>query len=306
MTKIKLTAELEIRTFTLPPAEFDPLTATERELSVYGFPRRPEGKLAAHWESLLGRRPKMIAPEFAPRQRPAKEAQKSDKRTKLDDGSTHNTSSGIWAGGVVEPPPGEMIRWVEGVWNVPTSYPPVGFEGGSYYASSWVGIDGWGTNNVLQAGVDSHADTSDGKVVHSVSPWWEWYPAGSFWITNFPVASGDTISCVICVYNDTVTEGNVYLLNVTSNVAASFTVPAPKGISLQGTSAEWIIERLTDRMGSYGTVFFDSANAGTGDGKLFQAGSGFAVDMIDGNGTESETLLIGETLVRVEYTRPNP
>lgn len=41
MSVIQLSNGSTIRTFTLPPEGFDPLTASDAELAVYGFPAPP-------------------------------------------------------------------------------------------------------------------------------------------------------------------------------------------------------------------------------------------------------------------------
>jgi len=51
MTRTKVSAEqaalhdqLGVKLFTPPPADFNPLTASDRELLVHGFPNRPDAR----------------------------------------------------------------------------------------------------------------------------------------------------------------------------------------------------------------------------------------------------------------------
>jgi len=58
------------RTFTLPPPGFDVRQASERELLIYGLPRRPDPSthpaLAAHWDRVAARQREFIKPELRP------------------------------------------------------------------------------------------------------------------------------------------------------------------------------------------------------------------------------------------------
>jgi hypothetical protein len=52
--------------------------------------------------------------------------------------------------------------------------------------------------DVLQAGCDSDVMSSGGQLQRQLKPWWEWLPGDTVWITNLPVAQGDTLNCTIC------------------------------------------------------------------------------------------------------------
>jgi hypothetical protein len=58
----------EIRGFGPLPDGFDPLTATEQQLTTHRLPRRPDARtepeLRALWERMLSRTKVWIAPEF--------------------------------------------------------------------------------------------------------------------------------------------------------------------------------------------------------------------------------------------------
>ncbi|CAL8481769.1 G1 family glutamic endopeptidase [Caballeronia sp. S22] len=85
--------------------------------------------------------------------------------------SNGSFTSNNWAGGVLKGP----WTFVEGNWMVPiVSKPtePQGVEGG-WNSSSWVGLDGaYGSDDVLQVGVEQRVDAS-GKA--SYTAWYEWY-----------------------------------------------------------------------------------------------------------------------------------
>jgi hypothetical protein len=305
--KGRLPGGVTVRTFTPPPDGFDPVSADDRSLVAYGYPSRPEdSKMLERWERVLSRPIRLIRPTFRSmdykRRRLPKAAGTARHATEFTD---------IWSGAVVHAPAGDTFKWIEGVWTVPNAFPPVGAADGVWYsASTWVGIDGIdGSGDVLQAGCDSDVMTSGGVTQRQLNPWWEWYPAGSFWITNLPVAQGDTLNCLICVTAGSATSAIIFLYNVTSGVGASFNATAPPGTSLVGNSAEWVVERLeidtnTPELARYGDVYFDEARAATVSGALIDAGSGNVIDMVDSGNTISAGLIETPTLVQVRYTGP--
>ena len=83
-----------------------------------------------------------------------------------------NDFSNNWAGGVLS----SVGDWtgVLAYWTVPTvSKPndPQGLEGG-WNSASWIGIDGAGSNDVLQAGIEQRVD-ANGNATYTA--WFEWY-----------------------------------------------------------------------------------------------------------------------------------
>jgi hypothetical protein len=68
MPVIQMPNGLSIRTYELPPADFDPLTAPESLLLRYGFPSRPDPQtlpeLYKRWERAFSRKLTYIVPTF--------------------------------------------------------------------------------------------------------------------------------------------------------------------------------------------------------------------------------------------------
>jgi hypothetical protein len=306
MPKIKLSEEITVHTFPKPPKDFDPLKADDKALARYGFPSRPsDPKLAARWKEVMSRGVRFIEPQF--RAMPYKR-----RRLPQASAAKHGVeNTDIWSGAVVHAPAGDSFRWVEGTWTVPNAYPPGNAQDFVWYsASTWVGIDGIdGSGDVLQAGCDSDVMRFFGLTSRQLNPWWEWFPAGSFWISNFTISQGDTVNCLICVTAGLKTEATIYLYNLTSNIAAHFMATAPKGTSLVGNSAEWIVERLeidtnTPELAQYGEVYFSEANAGTANAKLLQGGTGNTINMVDSGNVISEGIIQNASVVEVKYTGP--
>jgi hypothetical protein len=287
----KLSKGGTIRFFSRPPEGFRPLDAEDRELRAYGFPRRPTENpdQLKRWERAYDRKLQFIRPTFRRmdykrRRIPGKAGHKIDHGVEI---------SNIWSGAVVYAPPGATMRWVEGEWTVPNAFPP---GGGNpilstwYSASTWIGIDGDGSPDVLQAGCDSDVlNPVFGITVRQLNPWWEWYPEDSYWISNFPVSQGDTMSCLICADTSSATAAEIFMMNDTNGAHASFAVTAPTGTSLVGNCAEWIVEALeidtsVPELASYGSAYFDACFAGTSNGAELQAGDGNTINMLDANG----------------------
>lgn len=100
------------------------------------------------------------------------------------------------------------------------------------YASSWVGIDGVTTTDLIQCGT---SEQSSGGIT-SYFAWIEMLPNASIPITNAPVAPGDTIQAEV----DEVSAGewDIYIDDLTQGwyYSQDWNYDAP------GTSAEWVQE----------------------------------------------------------------
>jgi hypothetical protein len=267
---IRLSKGFSIRTYEPTPEGFDPLKATDRQLLHHGLPRRPdaekEPEWRAAWERALARPTTWITPEFAEikgrKHGPLRPAGRKKLPPRSEATDLANATSGNWSGAADFSPAGKPYRWVAGQWTVPNPHAP---GSGSYYASEWVGIDGWGSGDVLQAGTETEITEVLWFTISSVYTWWEWYPAGEVAITNLPVSPGDVMYCLICV--NSTTSATAYFSNQATGVSTNFTITAPSGTTLAGNSAEWVVERPTVNgsvasLTDYDVVYFDECLAG--------------------------------------------
>jgi hypothetical protein len=266
---------LGVRLFKKPPENFDPLQAEDRELLVFGYPARPDKEkhpeLHEMWTRMASRKLTMIEPQFALR---------TDKQHGIRNTIANDTSTN-WSGAVSFAAKGDSATYVIGQWTVPDVVAP-GL--GSYYCASWVGIDGDGSGDVLQAGTECDVVSFGFFTAKQTYVWWEWYPNYEVQIANFPVTSGDVMFCAICVHSDT--EAGFYLTNLTTGASTSFTKTAPEGTHLVGNCAEWIVEAPTVNGGQsalarYGDVYFDECIAGTKRDHLLYGGDGDLITMVD-------------------------
>ena len=211
---------------------------------------------------------------------------------------------------MVHAPAGDSFKWIEGEWTVPNAFPPSGAADGVWYsASTWIGIDGIdGSGDVLQAGCDSDVMTSGGTIQRQLNPWWEWYPAGSFWISNLPVAQGDTMDGLICVDTGSTNSATIYLLNITSRVGASFqgdgTVGNNAGRELRGMGRRTAGDRHEHALSSplRRRVFRRRLTPGQSQAPKWTPSAGNVIDMVDSGNTISAGQIEAPALVQVRYT----
>jgi peptidase A4-like protein len=260
----------KIRAVDPLPEGFDPLRATDRQLRVYRLPRRPDAKkepeLRSLWDRTVSRTKLLITPEFEHHENithgPARGAGGRAVSARLARREVSNATSSNWSGAASFSPAGKPYGFVGGQWTVPS---PNSTADGAYYASEWVGIDGWNSNDVLQAGTETQIT----KVLFfrstQVYAWWEWFPAGEVRISNLPASAGDVMYCLICA--DTASHATVYFSNQSQGVGTSFEITAPSGTALTGNVAEWIVERPTvngsvANLTDYAACYFDECIAG--------------------------------------------
>ena len=194
--------------------------------------------------------------------------------------------SGNWAGYVASP--GSGVTSVSGSWTVPNagSLPP----GAS---STWVGIGGFGTSDLIQTGTQQISSPLDQFIAGGAySAWIEMLPAAPVTVGG-PVSPGDSMTASV-VSNG----GNSWTMNIadaTANWSYSTTVTYQSSQS----SAEWIHEAPTliavpIPVGNSGTVTFDNGStvingvsqsiAGAGSGSVVALPVETAVSALDADG----------------------
>ena len=231
------------------PDDFDPDTASSAALIKHGLLwRRPaaDGNPAhrAVWEHVFSRRWR-AEDRLIPRLEP-QEGRTHNLRHEAERAADGSFISGQWAGSVV------YGAWTSaiGMWTIPSVSPsidPQGTEGG-WNSSSWVGLDGtYGSNDVLQAGVEQRVTASG---VAEYVAWYEWWappmPGSPPYvyqtnIANFSVSPGQTVFCAVG-YVSNHTAGNIYFANFTTGQHFGITLVPPPNATFSGNTAEWIME----------------------------------------------------------------
>jgi len=233
-----------------PPDDFDPKTASQRDLVRQGLLwRKPEAgddpRLQAAWDKFFSRKwlaKDRIVPESHPQIGRTHNFRGKLKREA--DGTFTNT---VWSGAGTN-----TGTWtgIIGYWIIPTvSKPsePQGTEGG-WNSSSWLGLDAFEvSDDVLQAGIQQYVSASG---VATYVAWYEWYaPAtptspGYIYQTNignFPVSPGQQVYCSV-QYNSNKTAGTIYFANEATGQHFQITLAPPPGANSNGSSCEWIME----------------------------------------------------------------
>ena len=289
-----------VRTHPLPPARFDPRSASPAELRRYGLPQRPDPsirpELAALWDEVLSHKLTYITPIFQPVEAllPGIEP-RGPLRQEL-------VTNATWSGCVVHAPSGQTFTWVEGQWNVPDVQPPTNGQG-KWYSFAWIGIDG---TDITQIGTVQYVSSDgDGNVSKSCYAVYEWWPNTWTAIANFPVNFGDTMVGLICL--ESTTDAWVNLLNVTTGAHVSFDFSAPTGTSSQGNQIEWVMEHPgmtgeSAQLPNFGEIYFDSAMGGRGLDYLADAGTDTVINMVENNVTVATTTVETPTLIKIAYT----
>ena len=165
---------------------------------------------------------------------------------------------------------------VQGEWGVPQI--PVGESGYTTYSSEWVGLDGDGTSDLVQAGSESDYVAIWPFFFASYSTWTELLPnQPTSQGTGLGVNSGDDI--VVSVYIGDSTGhrkqnggyGWFSIWDLTSSQAVLIST-ALSGTYFNGVSAEWIMERPTvsgaySELSAYLLAFMWNAGADTTNNK---------------------------------------
>ena len=156
-----------------------------------------------------------------------------------------NMTSTNWSGAVVQAGVGQSFSGVSAEWTVPTvSQVPLRSVATSD-AASWVGLDGFSSNDVAQAGIQQLVTTgANGHSQVTDYAWDEWYPAGSNNVSSalFKVDPGDTVKITVETAGVGSTTASFLFKDVTTGQAYQAGLTAPAGTSLLGDSAEWVVE----------------------------------------------------------------
>jgi hypothetical protein len=143
--------------------------------------------------------------------------------------------------------------WVHGRWHVPAA---VGEFNRQTYSSLWVGLDGDGTTDLVQAGTESDSIRYGNDFIQitlsTFYAWTEFLPqqSSSLQVTNFPVNPGDDMLVEVWIGNagsgPTLSGAFGVLLLMNLTVGVSTYIYTPVGTTrVGGSEAVWIAERPT-------------------------------------------------------------
>jgi hypothetical protein len=264
-------------TIDAPPAGFDPINASDQDLQFHGFPPRPnqttDPDAYAAWAKAMSASKTRVVPQLvqtgmihgSPNARQNGNAT-TLKNALLPPGTPENgpltttSLTGYYVQSGATSYGSSSYYFIESDFEVPAVQQRSGCSGGWEFASAQNGIDGFGSPDMLQAGVEFGAYCSGATRATYYSAWYEWYPYGAVSIGGFPVAPGDTI--FVEVWHTSPTQGYAYLVNTNTNQAVEVGFTAYPGYSLRGNSAEWIVQD-PGALINFGSIPFWSAMAYT-------------------------------------------
>lgn len=281
-----------------PASEVSLVDADIKTLKRLGIPIKPKGSPSSDavriWRNALSRRPEVIAPKLS--KRPEIRTYEGIKT-----GRAAASLSNVWSGGVVMNQ--TAMQLVFGQWVVPTVLPPAsaGNADGDWWTVAWVGIDGWGSSDVLQCGTGHHVSRRNGKISTEYFAWYEWFPDNWIQISNFTVQPGDTVSGLITydgVDQNGVQWGTATLNNISRGKLTRVQFRSPTSSAFTGFSgncAEWVMERpqfsgVPAQVPEFGEIVFTNCLACSSTA-TFQASAGTPVNMVDN--TSGKTLSTG-------------
>jgi hypothetical protein len=247
------TAAPGVMTFPDPPASYNPVGHSDLVNAQYGLPPRPTGDAAglARWTEAmsLGARhshtPLRVLPIKAG---PARDVVRTSSVEKM--------VSSNWSGNVdlnnaiTSYDPTKSFKLVMGEFSMPRiekAFPtgdnstcnPVGLI--DQWFTGWVGMDGFGNGDVLQAGGYAEIGCLNGTTDYYYGLWSEWYPT-NYMTLMMEAQAGDVFFCE--VWNTDAKTGYAYCLDKTSNTYQTVQEPpCVSSCSFMGNSAEWIVER---------------------------------------------------------------
>jgi len=250
--------ERRVACYELPPANFDPLTASDELLERYGVPPRPRSAddpdLCKFWMDMFARPLRFVRPEFkihvpesiVARERRSPSRRRPSRRLRLE-------GSRNWSGACLTPRFPARFTRITGAWHVPSADvpavapPPPVPEGREFRSSTWVGFGGHRTHpgsSLPQAGTAQRVK-EDGAGT-TVYPWWQWWSnidggLPEVEIANIPTTVWDLMCVSLTAKADDLVQFNVK--NQTTGLFTAFLVRAPQGSEPVGASAEWIMER---------------------------------------------------------------
>jgi hypothetical protein len=258
-----------------PPAGFDALHAAPEARRRFAVPPAPDARIAAtayqRWRAAVAA-PRRVATPVLERTEIYNGPDRRVGATTRHSNGTDTFTSSNWSGTSIVGGTFAQEQAIIGEFVVPTARQAFGICTGAWdYAALWPGIDGNGSNDVLQAGAEVDAYCSLGVTGSFYSAWVEWYPFPEVRVSAPTLNPGDLV--FIEVWSSSPTSGYAYFYDYSTQEAAQYHLTAPYGTALQGSSVEWIVERpglqnglatLTnyiDSAWSYGTAWnFASSN----------------------------------------------
>lgn len=274
--------------FLKPAAGLDVPALPDAELARFGLPPRPDARadpeLFELWRRMLSPPLRFVDAGFG-FERQARHrllrtpATGSGKATALA-GATRIGGSQNWSGAVVLAHGGMRFTSVWGSWRVPTPRAPAGADparpppGGQYQCSSWIGLDGHRLHSVSmpQMGTTQALELVGGAWTAKVSVWHQWWTRGQNFpfvtLESFALDPEDEVIATLTVVNPLKVRFTIKNQSKGDCALVEWSADSPLA-PVEGSAAEWIVERPTDlhdesilyELPDYGSVTFTDCAA---------------------------------------------
>lgn len=291
------------------PAGIDVETAGDQDLIKFGISPRPRKdadiRAWAHWRSVVELARHRIIPRLEKTNTVYGKVRNLIPGSRLLNGLTSSTSEN-WSGFAIVDSAnsfGMSSVFADGRFIVPEV--SSGCEHASpftyYMSANWVGLDGFLSPDVLQAGTATDLNCIS---VSAHYAWIEWFPNPSLTVTNLGIRPGDLI--LVDVEALSHQNPNIYTLSIYNKTTRqSFTtrMQPPPGVQFTGDSAEWILERpnsngtlanLTNVHASSWDTFLVAGQVSSSQSFAYYPSSpgtltSYGITMIDNSGTPLAT-----------------
>lgn len=170
-------------------------------------------------------------------------------------GLTRLGSSTNWSGAYVVASRYRRFTFVAASWDVPRVEPPATPIDDTYQVAIWVGLDGslQRSRSLPQVGTTQNVVVRNGVAETPLcTVWFQWWlrdqlnPPVTLVSRKYPVKQDDRIVSMLAVDSD-----KNHVLVLIANLTEGWTAPLrydgmnPAGLSVEGSTAEWIVERPT-------------------------------------------------------------
>jgi len=265
MTEKQTPEEKGLRLYPPPSKDFDPFTATERDLMRHGLPLRPDPQIqpgmAALWERQAARYRSFE--HLEPRPDTATATKKAITADAL--GLDTSLSCGYQLFSLSAPFTALFVTWtVPDLQFTPTPF-------GVNYFHTFVGL----------GFLDVHVEMTVDSAQNATSQIW----AQNIGQINLPVRPGDVISGSLCLQTNQAGTASYFLANETTSQTINFVFDTgfPPAVSINaGVTRDWV-DQPFQPLASFGIVYFDEISAYTTSGTQSLT-SGEAITMVDRNG----------------------
>jgi hypothetical protein len=288
-----------IRTFAEAPQNFNPLTAADQDLAVYGFPARPDPQAEpdhyATWQRAMQAAKirwhgKLTALPAAGNASESMLADTAMIASEVSESRPATPTSLNWAGVVLTKnlkswSKSSSFRDIYSFMTVPVGQPAFGGGCESYSQYAFVGLNGYlksaivqpGPNGTLMGGV--YATSYCGSTDSTYSAIFGWKP--TLLTTAFQVSPGDMVYTEVGAPPGGTLPSYLYIEDLTTLTYSSYSVQVPNNNIFIGNTAEWIVARNCCDFGTgypfplLNTIdnFFDGGAALDNAGKTLYPGS---------------------------------